>query len=70
MPAALERRPEASSPVTDTAGAASYLGVTERLVRKLRHERRLAAVKVGRCVRYAYADLDAFLAANREGAIR
>lgn len=69
MPEVPERC-DIAAPVTDTAGAAAYLGVTERLVRKLRHERRLPAVKIGRCVRYSYKDLADFIDAHREGALR
>lgn len=45
--------------------AARYLSTTPRHVRKLWQSRRLAAVKVGRCVRFLATDLDAFIAANR-----
>ncbi|MGH9106363.1 MAG: helix-turn-helix domain-containing protein [Acidimicrobiales bacterium] len=49
----------------DYEAAARYLGTTPRRVRKLWQSRRLAAVKVGRCVRFLVADVDAFIAANR-----
>jgi len=54
----------------DYAEAASYLGTTERHVRQLWQERRLTAVKVGRRVRFAKADLDAFIDRNRHQSIR
>jgi excisionase family DNA binding protein len=49
----------------DYEEAARYLSTTPRHVRKLWQSRRLAAVKVGRCVRFQVADLDVFIAANR-----
>ena len=54
----------------DYEGAARYLCTTPRHVRELWAKRYLAAIKVGRCVRFARADLDAFIAANRVEALR
>jgi excisionase family DNA binding protein len=52
----------------DYEEAAAYLCTTPRHVRELWARRQLAAIKVGRCVRFAKADLDAFIAANRVSA--
>ena len=54
----------------DYKAAALYLCTTTRHVRELWARRELAAIKVGRAVRFTKADLDAFIAANRVGAIR
>jgi excisionase family DNA binding protein len=54
-----------SSPLTDTAGAAEYLGTSVRHIRELRHRGELDYVKVGSLVRYLYADLDAWIAERR-----
>jgi excisionase family DNA binding protein len=49
--------------------AAECLGTTERFVRRLVFERRIAYVKLGRHVRIAAEDLEAFIVAGRvEGA--
>jgi len=45
--------------------AAEYLNTSERFIRRLIAERRIAFHKVGRHVRLAVADLDAFVAAGR-----
>jgi excisionase family DNA binding protein len=45
--------------------AADRLGTTVRFVRRLIFERRIAYVKVGRHVRIAAADLDAYISAGR-----
>jgi excisionase family DNA binding protein len=50
--------------------AAARLGTSMRFVRRLVFERRIAYVKVGRHVRIAPTDLDAFIAAGRVGALR
>jgi excisionase family DNA binding protein len=44
---------------------AAYLNTSERFVRRLIAERRIAFHHVGRHVRFAMADLDDWLAANR-----
>ena len=49
----------------DVLGAADWLGVEERFVRRLVAERRIAYYKVGRHLRFDADDLDAFLAENR-----
>jgi excisionase family DNA binding protein len=45
--------------------AADHLGCSLRFVRRLVFERRIPFVKVGRHVRIAASDLDAFIAAGR-----
>lgn len=52
------------------AQAAEYLGVSERHIQRLWEERRLAAVKVGRFVRWRREDLDAFIESSRIEALR
>lgn len=47
------------------AETADYLNTSVRFVRRLVAERRIAFHKVGRHVRFAVADLDAWLDANR-----
>lgn len=54
----------------DYAGTADYLGITPRHVRRLWAERRLTGIKVGRLVRFAPADLDRYIAAQRVEAVR
>jgi excisionase family DNA binding protein len=45
--------------------AADYLSTSVRFVRRLVAERRVAFHKVGKFVRFAVCDLDAFVAAGR-----
>jgi excisionase family DNA binding protein len=47
------------------AETAEYLGTSERFVRRLIAERRIAFHHVGRHVRFALSDLDQWLAASR-----
>lgn len=54
----------------DYIAAAHYLCTTPRHVRELWASRHLAAIKVGRCVRFSKIDLDSFIAANRVRALR
>ena len=49
--------------------AADRLGTSTRFIRRLIFERRIAFVKVGRHVRIAPADLDAYIAAGRVDAL-
>jgi excisionase family DNA binding protein len=49
--------------------AAEFLGITPRALQYLWSERRIAAVKVGRAVRYRIEDLIAFSEANRVDAV-
>lgn len=51
------------------AETAEYLNTSERFVRRLVAERRIAFHHVGRHVRFALSDLDAWLAAGRVEAI-
>lgn len=57
--------PPAADAMLDVPAAALVLGTSDRYVRRLVHERRLPHYKVGRHVRIARRDLDAFLAAGR-----
>jgi excisionase family DNA binding protein len=45
--------------------AAAYLNVSQRFMRRLVLERRIAFHKLGRLLRFRVADLDHFLAAGR-----
>jgi len=45
--------------------AAERLGTSERFVRRLIFERRIAYIKLGTHVRISASDLDAFIAAGR-----
>ena len=56
--------PPARPPLT-LAQAAAYLNVSERFMRRLVAERRIAFHKVGHFLRFRSADLDAFLEAGR-----
>ena len=49
----------------DKKGAAHYLQTTERHVRRLAQEKRLAHVKVGHFVRFRRSDLDHYLENRR-----
>lgn len=49
----------------DVKGAAAYLGVSVRFIRRLVAERRIAFHKAGTHVRFAIDDLDAFMRAGR-----
>lgn len=48
----------------DKAGAATYLGTSERHVERLWAERRISGVKLGKFVRFRQRDLDAFVERN------
>lgn len=50
--------------------AAERLNTTERFVRRLVEERRIAFTRLGRHVRIAESDLDAFISAGRVEPIR
>ena len=47
--------------------AAERLGTKVRFVRRLRSERRIAVVKLGKHIRIDSADLEAYIAAGRQG---
>ncbi len=51
------------------AEAAEYLNTSERFIRRLISERRIAFHHVGRHVRIAVIDLDAFVQAGRVDAV-
>ena len=53
-------------PLLSVAETASYLNVSERWVRHAVFHRYFPVTKVGRYVRIARADLDSWLARNRE----
>ncbi len=52
----------------DIAGAATYLGVSQRWIRRAVFERRLAHSKLGAKIVFDTRDLDAYLEANRREA--
>jgi excisionase family DNA binding protein len=52
------------------AEAAERLNTTERFVRRLVEERRIAFTRLGRHIRLAESDLDAFVAAGRVEPVR
>ena len=60
-----EHDPNSSGALLDYEGAAHYLCTTPRHVRELWAKRHVAAVKVGRRVRFTQSDLDSFIATNR-----
>lgn len=55
---------QGESGLLDYDAAAQYLSTTPRHIRQLWNERKLAAVKVGRLVRFRRADLDSFIVQN------
>ncbi len=57
-------------PLLSIGEVAERWGVTERQIRHLWATRQLAAIKVGRHVRFASSDLDAFEANRRVEATR
>lgn len=63
----MERKGEGSEPqeLLTIGEAAERMHMSERYVRRLVGERRIAFHRMGRCVRLAPADLDAFIEANR-----
>jgi excisionase family DNA binding protein len=61
---------EPEGTLLDYEEAARYLRTTPRHVRELWAKRYLAAIKVGRCVRFSKKDLDAFIAARRVRPLR
>jgi excisionase family DNA binding protein len=64
------RRPPELDSLLTVEQAAERLGTSVRFVRRLVFERRIAYVKVGRHVRIATRDLDAFIDAGRVDARR
>ncbi len=59
-----------TAPMLTMAEAAEYLAVTNRMMRRLQSERRVAFVRVGRHIRFRPVDLDAFIEDNSVGAAR
>jgi len=59
------KHPESGRPPLTLAQAAAHLNVSERFVRRLVAERRIAFHKVGHFLRFRAVDLDAFLEAGR-----
>ena len=49
----------------DVVGLAARLGVTERFVRRMVHERRIPFYKVGALLRFDVADVEHWLAMHR-----
>jgi len=64
-----DRNSNAGEGLLDYAAAARYLCTTPRHVRELWAKRCLAAVKVGRHVRFTRADLDVFINSRRVDAL-
>jgi excisionase family DNA binding protein len=62
--------PPPAPTIVDVSGAAQYLGTSERFIRRLVSERRIAYHHVGRLVRFDVADLRAYLDANRVEPLR
>lgn len=48
-----------------TSEAAFRLGVSKRTIQELAADRKLASIKFGRNIRFAVADLDAFIESHR-----
>ncbi len=68
-----EPLPAGSSPgngLLDKNAAAAYLGVEAWAIERLWAERKLAAIKVGRRVRFRRQDLDLFIERNRVESVR
>jgi excisionase family DNA binding protein len=65
MTSASPRRPLELDTLLSVEQAAERLGTSPRFVRRLVFERRIAYVKLGRHVRIAARDLDAFIRASR-----
>lgn len=55
--------------LVDQAGAAEYLGTTERHIRELKYRRAIPFVKVGRSLRFDVRDLDRWIEQNKTGAV-
>jgi excisionase family DNA binding protein len=54
----------------DKAGAAEYLGTSQRHIERLWAERKIAGFKVGRFVRFKKSDLNAYAEKHRLEALR
>ena len=64
-----EEAPGTAPQTLDVSQAARYLGITDRFVRKLVEQRRVAFLQVGRLVRFRADDLDAYLDSCRVEAV-
>lgn len=63
-------QPAVTPVLLDKAGAALYLGTSERHIQRLWHERRLPGVKLGpRKVRFRVRDLDQWISDNTVAAV-
>jgi excisionase family DNA binding protein len=65
----LRSTPANGNRLLDVTGAAAYLGVSPRFMRRLVAERRITFVKLGRHVRFDIADLDHFIDSGRVEAV-
>jgi excisionase family DNA binding protein len=63
------QRTEELTRLLNTPEAARFLSVSKRTIQELASERKIAQIKFGRNVRFAVADLEAFIDANRSKAI-
>ncbi len=59
-----------STNLYDKSGAAAYLNTSIRHLERLWTERRITGVRIGRKIRFAQRDLDAYIEANRIEAMR
>ncbi|MBA4131099.1 MAG: hypothetical protein C0519_06715 [Hyphomicrobium sp.] len=57
---------EVSPKLLRVGGAAKYLDVSKRTIWRY-VDRGLKAIKIGRCTRFAIADIDDFIERHREG---
>jgi len=60
----MDRLQPPGGPLLDLAEAAEYLSVSERWMRRVFAERRIATTKLGRRVKVSKATLDDFVASN------
>lgn len=63
------KRTSISSRLLDIHQAAAYLGFTERHLRRLANEHRIAHVKERKLIRFDIHDLDAWIETNRHDVI-
>ena len=48
----------------DVAGAADYMNINDRMMRRLIEQRKIQVIKIGKHVRIAQADIDSYLKSN------
>lgn len=65
VPGERDRQTSDRQGMLDVVGLAARLGVTERFVRRLVHERRIPFYKVGALLRFDVADVENWLAMHR-----